>query len=69
MYYPLNNIDIDIGIVPLHFLGKVPKLTCVRFTKNNKHVISIGGNDKAIFQFKVSFNEEGKEELDSLIVT
>ena len=42
--------------------GHSSHVTCVRFTKNNKHVISIGGNDKAIFQFKFSFNEEGKEE-------
>ena len=26
--------------------------------KDNKHVISIGGNDKVIFQFKFSLNEE-----------
>ena len=42
--------------------GHSSHVTCVRFLKNNKHVISIGGNDKAIFQFKLNFNEEAKKE-------
>jgi len=42
--------------------GHSSHVTCVRFLKNNKHVISTGGNDKAIFQFKFNFNEEAKKE-------
>ena len=42
--------------------GHSSHVTCVRFMKNNKHVISIGGNDKAIFQFQFKFNEEAKKE-------
>ena len=45
--------------------GHSSHVTCVRFTANNKHVISIGGNDKAIFQFKFAFdNENDEEEVD-----
>ncbi len=49
--------------------GHSSHVTCVRFTANNKHVISTGGNDKAIFQFKFSFdnenaNEEEEEEYE-----
>ena len=42
--------------------GHSSHVTCVRFMKDNKHVISIGGNDKSIFQFKFSLNEEEKRE-------
>ncbi len=41
--------------------GHSSHVTCVRFTSNNKHVISTGGNDKAIFQFKFAFDNEGNE--------
>ena len=44
--------------------GHSSHVTCVRFMQDNKHVISIGGNDKAIFQFKFSLNEEAKKEED-----
>ena len=44
--------------------GHSSHVTCVRFMKDSKHVISIGGNDKAIFQFKISFNEQAKKEED-----
>ena len=42
--------------------GHSSHVTCVRFMKDNKHVISIGGNDKSIFQFKFILNEEEKKE-------
>ena len=44
--------------------GHSSHVTCVRFMQDNKHVISIGGNDKAVFQFKFSLNEEAKKEED-----
>ena len=42
--------------------GHSSHVTCVRFMKDNKHVISIGGNDKSIFQYKFSLNEEARKE-------
>ena len=46
--------------------GHSSHVTCVRFTSNNKHVLSTGGNDKAIFQFKFSFDEEAADEAEEL---
>ncbi len=48
------------------YYGHSSHVTCVRFLKNNKHIISIGGNDKAIFQYKFNFNEEEKEEEENI---
>ena len=42
--------------------GHSSHVTTVRFMSDNKHVISIGGNDKSIFQFKFSFDSEPEEE-------
>ena len=42
--------------------GHSSHVTNIRFMTDNKHVISIGGNDKAIFQFKFSFDTEQEEE-------
>ena len=42
--------------------GHSSHVTTVRFMSDNKHVISIGGNDKAIFQFKFSFDSEPENE-------
>lgn len=50
----------------LQYNGHSSHVTCVRFTNNNKHVLSTGGNDKAIFQFKFSFNEEAAQEAEEL---
>ena len=46
--------------------GHSSHVTCVRFTSNNKHVLSTGGLDKAIFQFKFAFDEEAAEEAEQL---
>ncbi|MGL4948214.1 MAG: hypothetical protein ACRC42_02390, partial [Mycoplasma sp.] len=46
--------------------GHSSHVTCVRFSCNNKYVISTGGNDKAIFQFKFSFNNEAAAEAEEL---
>ncbi|MGL4948326.1 MAG: hypothetical protein ACRC42_02985, partial [Mycoplasma sp.] len=46
--------------------GHSSHVTCVRFSSNNKYVISTGGNDKAIFQFKFSFNEDAADEAEEL---
>ena len=46
--------------------GHSSHVTTVRFMNDNKHIISVGGNDKAIFQFKFSFDsEEQEEEIDN----
>ena len=42
--------------------GHSSHVTNVRFMADNKHIISTGGNDKAIFQFKFSFDSEPEEE-------
>ena len=42
--------------------GHSSHVTTVRFMKDNKHVISVGGNDKSIFQFKFSFDSESEDE-------
>ncbi|MBP3801902.1 MAG: EF-hand domain-containing protein, partial [Clostridia bacterium] len=42
--------------------GHSSHVTTVRFMSDNKYVISTGGNDKAIFQFKFSFDSDQEEE-------
>ena len=42
--------------------GHSSHVTTVRFMSNNKYVISTGGNDKSIFQFKFTFDSDQEEE-------
>jgi len=46
------------------FIGHSSHVTCVRFTLNDHYVISTGGNDKSIFQWKYLADEEAAEEHD-----
>lgn len=46
------------------FIGHSSHVTCVRFTHNDKYVISTGGNDKSIFQWKFQLDEDAEQELD-----
>jgi microtubule-associated protein-like 6 len=39
----------------------IPK---VRFTPNDKYLISVGGNDKSVFVWETDFGVEGEEEED-----
>jgi len=45
------------------FIGHSSHVTCVRFTQNDSYVISTGGNDKSIFQWKYNTDEEAEEEM------
>ncbi|MCQ2819417.1 MAG: EF-hand domain-containing protein, partial [archaeon] len=42
--------------------GHSSHVTCIKFTAKNKYVISTGGNDKAIFQFKFTIDKEAADE-------
>ena len=44
------------------YIGHSSHVTCVRFANSNKHVISTGGNDKSIFQWKYEVDKEAAEE-------
>jgi len=46
------------------FIGHSSHVTCVRFTHNDAYVISTGGNDKSIFQWKFHMDQEAEEEFD-----
>ncbi len=46
------------------FIGHSSHVTCVRFTHNDSYVISTGGNDKSIFQWKYLTDEEAEEEIE-----
>jgi microtubule-associated protein-like 6 len=48
------------------YKGHSSHVTNCRFCKNNKHVITVGGNDKAIFQFKFRFDNEAEEEAEEM---
>lgn len=48
------------------YVGHSSHVTCVRFTPSNKYVISTGGNDKSIFQWKYIHDEEAAEEEERL---
>ena len=48
------------------YKGHSSHVTNCRFCKNNKHVITVGGNDKAIFQFKFGFDNEAEEEAEDI---
>lgn len=45
------------------FIGHSSHVTCVRFTHNDSYVISTGGNDKSIFQWKFIHDEDAEEEM------
>lgn len=44
------------------YVGHSSHVTCVRFSNSNGHLISTGGNDKAIFQWKHIADEEMENE-------
>ena len=44
------------------FVGHSSHVTCVRFTQSDNYVISTGGNDKSIFQWKYVRDDEGETE-------
>lgn len=46
------------------YVGHSSHVTCVRFTNSNSHVISTGGNDKAIFQWKFFYEDEAEKEVE-----
>lgn len=53
------------------FFGHSSHVTSVKFLSpnanaNNTHVISTGGNDKAIFQWKLQYEDEAEEEAEDL---
>ena len=50
----------------LQYNGHSSHVTNVRFCKNNEHLISTGGNDKAIFQFKFSLNSDAINEEEEV---
>ena len=50
----------------LQYNGHSSHVTCVRFLSDNKHVISIGGLDKAVFQFKFTTNDEAANEAEEM---
>jgi WD40 repeat protein/Ca2+-binding EF-hand superfamily protein len=47
------------GSANLKFVGHSSHVTCVKFSANSKYLISIGGNDKSIFQWKVEMDNAG----------
>nr|MCQ2973133.1 WD40 repeat domain-containing protein [archaeon] len=50
--------------LPNTYSGHSSHVTNVRFLHNNKHLISTGGNDKAIFQFKFKYDKNAAEDED-----
>ena len=46
------------------YVGHSSHVTCVRFSVSNSHVISTGGNDKAIFQWKFNYEDEAEKEVE-----
>jgi WD40 repeat protein/Ca2+-binding EF-hand superfamily protein len=48
------------------YVGHSSHVTCVRFTTSNKYLISTGGNDKSIFQWKFKKDDEAEQEAEAL---
>ena len=46
----------------MDYIGHSSHVTNIRFSGDASHVISTGGNDKAIFQWKYHFDKEGETE-------
>ena len=44
------------------YVGHSSHVTCVRFSMSNSHVLSTGGNDKAIFQWKFTYEDDAEKE-------
>ncbi len=64
----LNYSDILLllnALLIMNIKGIQIMLLIVDFV-NNKHVITVGGNDKAIFQFKFEFGNEAEEEAEDI---
>ena len=51
----------------LQYNGHSSHVTCVRFMNDNRHVISVGGLDKAVFQFKFITNDDAADEAEELM--
>lgn len=47
------------------YVGHSSHVTCVRFTQSNNYLISTGGNDKAIFQWKFVHDNEAEDEEEN----
>ena len=48
------------------YVGHSSHVTSVRFSSSNKYVISIGGNDKSIFQWKYTNDLDAEKERDAV---
>lgn len=50
------------------FLGHSSDIRCIKFSQNNSHVLSVGGADRCIFQWRHSIDEEEDEARRANIV-
>jgi len=50
----------------IKFVGHSSHVTGVRFSNSNKYLISIGGNDKSIFQWKYTNDLDAEKEMEQI---